>query len=51
MTRKHFEAIAKTLNEQRAPLQLCAALAREFCDANPLFNTQRFLTACGHSGE
>ena len=48
MTRKHFEAIAKVLNDQRAPLALCASLAREFADTNPLFNTVRFLTACGH---
>ena len=48
MTRKHFEAIAKTLKANNASLHLCADLAREFYVTNPLFNTQRFLTACGH---
>jgi hypothetical protein len=48
MSRKHFEAIAKVLKEQNAPLYLCNKLADEFLETNSLFNRARFLTACGH---
>lgn len=48
MSRKHFEAIARVLKEQKASLYLCNELADEFVRDNSLFNRVRFLTACGH---
>lgn len=58
MTRKHFTAVADRIRRNRrafaddatALLALtCLAqdLAHEFAEANPRFDRQRFLTACG----
>jgi hypothetical protein len=49
MTKKHFEAIAKTIKEQGADpqaFQIVEALAELFGTFNPLFDAERFLDAC-----
>jgi hypothetical protein len=49
MTKKHFEAIAKTIKEQGAnpnPWEITEALAELFATFNPLFDSERFLDAC-----
>jgi hypothetical protein len=61
MTKKHFEAIARAMkeNEPRSEwlnkrLQWrndCRELSRVFRQFNPLFNSVRFLQACGIVGE
>jgi hypothetical protein len=52
MTRKHFKAIAATLAEIRDTTDRKKA-ALNFCEiakrANPRFDRQKFLTACGLS--
>lgn len=47
MTRKHFEAIARTLRETNAPRLTIIAMASELAKFNPNFNGPRFLKACG----
>jgi hypothetical protein len=62
MSRKHFEVIAKSINEQKTAIQdvgedvsaklntLQATtnnLAHEFAGFNPNFDRRRFITACG----
>lgn len=59
MTRRDFEFIAATIRETREALDVrdpsgvavCDMLARDFARklaiGNPLFNTARFLAACG----
>ena len=47
MTKKHFEAIAKTLRDNKADKYVCEALAFDFGLFNPNFDRERFLTACG----
>jgi hypothetical protein len=57
MTRKHFEAIARTISSavdaSPSPLatnvirNMAEALARDFASFNPLFDEARFLKACG----
>ena len=49
MTKKHFEAIAKTIKEQGAdpnPWEIIEALAELLGTFNPLFDSERFLDAC-----
>ena len=49
MTKKPFEAIAKTIKEQGADpqaFQVVEALAELFGTFNPLFDSERFLDAC-----
>ena len=48
MTKKHFEAIARTLKANNAREELCWNMAQEFKQFNNLFNRTRFMTACGH---
>ena len=43
MTKKHFLAIALTLNSNRAPLSLVLDLADDFEDINPRFDRRRFI--------
>lgn len=45
MTRKHFIAIAKVLNDNRASLDLVEDMARELAKTNPNFDRGRFISA------
>jgi len=51
MTRKHFQAVADALRVSDAPpdavRDIALALADVFAGQNPLFDRERFLTACG----
>jgi len=61
MTKKDYEAIAKVLKNRIAPYLepntdieayslgrgICEDITEVFIDDNPLFNKDRFLTACG----
>lgn len=47
MTKKHFEALAYTLKQNNAPLDLCGDIARICASTNDRFNTRQFLEACG----
>ncbi len=55
MTKKDFTLIARTIREQRDGSDLmniqanrfARAFARELRSTNPLFDTERFLAACG----
>jgi len=57
MTKKNFEAIAKILNADRAVSRdaqeaakvrcIALSLSDYFLSVNPLFDRQKFLTACG----
>lgn len=57
MTKKHYEAIAKIMNEQGSKChaiklmglqeQTCEQLADYFVTDNPKFDRTRFLQACG----
>jgi hypothetical protein len=48
MSKKHYITVAKVLFENKAPFQLCSDMAIQFKADNRLFDTDRFLTACGH---
>jgi hypothetical protein len=54
MTRKHFEAMAaitaKISNDQTRSF-VAHAQADYFATVNPLFDRQKFLTACGLGGK
>lgn len=45
MTRKHFEAIAHTLNANLAPLELVLDMADTLAEYNSLFDRERFVKA------
>ena len=45
MTKKHFIAIAKILNEDKANLSLILDLCRAFIDINPRFDKKKFIEA------
>jgi hypothetical protein len=45
MTRKHFEAVAKTLRANEASEGLCWDMAQEFKQFNNLFDVKRFMKA------
>lgn len=45
MTRKHFEAIAHTLNANAAPLALVEDMADTLAETNPRFDRARFIEA------
>lgn len=45
MTRKHFEAIAHTLDANQAPLSLVSDFADMLEESNPRFDRQRFVVA------
>lgn len=60
MTRKHFEAIARTMREEietyresgdayavKVATHTARSLAYLCAESNPRFNRDRFLTACG----
>lgn len=50
MTRKHFELIAKAMSLQAGTLghrEACEALVEVLATSNRLFNSRRFLIACG----
>lgn len=51
MRRKHYELLATTLRESRAPGKSRRQIAREISEAllaaNPNFNREKFLAACG----
>jgi len=53
MTKKHFIELATVLRDLRASLSAtdhlaaCRAIAAMCRRANPRFDTERFLTACG----
>jgi len=52
MTRKHFEAIAKVLRDNRSSTNdadwynLVSAMADACAETNPNFDRSRFITAC-----
>ena len=48
MSKKHYIMLARVLFENKAPFQLCSDMAIQFKNDNRLFDTDRFLTACGH---
>tara|TARA_Y100001951_G_C11149955_1_gene188591 strand:- start:155 stop:364 length:210 start_codon:yes stop_codon:yes gene_type:complete len=48
MTKKHFIAIAKILNEDKANLSLILDLCRAFIDINPRFDKKKFIEASYH---
>ena len=45
MTKKHFIAIAKILDEHSADLSLILDLCRAFIDINPRFDKKKFIEA------
>ena len=45
MTKKHFIAIAATLNANRAPLALVEDMADTLAETNDLFDRERFIQA------
>ena len=54
MTRKHFEALAAIINQNRfdgSRKEACYSIADDmadfFAEENPRFNREQFLTACG----
>lgn len=54
MTKKHFEALAAIVNDNRfdgSRKEACESIARDmadlFAEENPRFDRERFLTACG----
>lgn len=50
MTRKHFELIASAMALQAGTLghkEACIALCDALATSNRLFNSKRFLVACG----
>lgn len=46
-SKMHFEIIAQLLRECKAEYNLICAFADKFADANPRFNRDRFMGACG----
>lgn len=49
MSRKHFIAIAKALNESTSVAQVAKKIADALAQTNPAFNRTKFLEACGVS--
>lgn len=57
MTKKHFEAVARTIHhnknmcdneaERNIVLDVALNLSATFSEINPRFNAKKFLTACG----
>ena len=50
MSRKHFESLAKYIRgilDSHARLQAAIAVASACAEANPRFNTEKFLIPCG----
>lgn len=50
MTKKHFKAIAEIIRNTRCVkeiAQVAIKLADYFADENPLFDRDKFMTACG----
>lgn len=51
MTKKHFNAIARTIAAVEMPaasrVALVDSLCVDFANANPLFDRERFVVACG----
>lgn len=50
MSRKHFELLAKSIScimDPNARLQAASAVAGACSTANPRFDINRFMTACG----
>lgn len=48
MSKKYYIMLARVLSENKASFQLCSDMAVQFKSDNRLFDTDRFLTACGH---
>jgi hypothetical protein len=49
MIKKHFEAIAKILRDNKADQNLVQSLAQYFATTNPNFDAERFVKACLNS--
>jgi hypothetical protein len=48
MSKKYYIMIADVLFRTGASVETCTELAAEFARDNKLFDTARFLKACGH---
>lgn len=48
MSKKHYIMLAKALKSNNAGFALCADMAVQLQMDNPLFDIERFMTACGH---
>ena len=46
-TKRHYEAIAKILKEEKTKDELVLAFADLFTEDNPLFDKWKFAVACG----
>ena len=49
MTKKHFEAIANTLNANRASMELVLDMADTLAETNPRFDRDLFIKAASHN--
>ena len=50
-TRKHFQAIAKTLKDNKASSQMILDFSSMLVDTNPRFDHHKFIVASGYYGD